>query len=246
MNKYIGELRLLAKRYSLEFIYKEEQKTKVKPRTSWQGMENFRECPHAYIAKLKELRYSKNTLDTYKHMFEEFINYYRETEIDDITDEMIVDFLRYLVNERNISGSYQNQSINSIKFYYERVMGGQRKIYTIDRPRKEKILPEVLSKEEVVKILNATENLKHKAILMTIYSAGLRVSELTNLRIKDIDSNRMQIRENRQRVRKTGIRYWVIRRLKYCANMLLNINQRSGYLKESMVNVILPAVFKPT
>ena len=194
MNKYIGELRLLAKRYSLEFIYKEEQKTKVKPRTSWQGMENFRECPHAYIAKLKELRYSKNTLDTYKHMFEEFINYYRETEIDDITDEMIVDFLRYLVNERNISGSYQNQSINSIKFYYERVMGGQRKIYTIDRPRKEKILPEVLSEEEVVKILNATENLKHKAILMTIYSAGLRVSELTNLRIKDIDSNRMQIR----------------------------------------------------
>ena len=194
MNKYIGELRLLAKRYSLEFIYKEEQKTKVKPRTSWQGMENFRECPHEYIAKLKELRYSKNTLDTYKHMFEEFINYYRETEIDDITDEMIVDFLRYLVNERNISGSYQNQSINSIKFYYERVMGGQRKIYTIDRPRKEKILPEVLSEEEVVKILNATENLKHKAILMTIYSAGLRVSELTNLRIKDIDSNRMQIR----------------------------------------------------
>jgi len=127
-------------------------------------------------------------------MFEEFINYYADTKIDDITDAMIVDFLRYLVNERNISGSYQNQSINSIKFYFERVMGGQRKIYTIDRPRKEKILPEVLSEEEVVKILNATENLKHKAILMTIYSAGLRVSELTNLRIKDIDSNRMQIR----------------------------------------------------
>jgi len=133
-------------------------------------------------------------LDTYKHMFEEFINFYRDTEITDITDEMIVDFLRYLVNERNISGSYQNQSINSIKFYYERVLNGQRKIYTIDRPRKEKYLPEVLSEEEVVKILNATENLKHKAILMTIYSAGLRVSELINLRIKDIDSNRMQIR----------------------------------------------------
>ena len=193
-DKYIGELRQIAERYSLDFIYKEEQKSKVKPRTSWVGMENFRECPPDYIAKLKELRYSKNTLDTYKHMFEEFINYYADTEIDDITDAMIVDFLRYLVNERNISGSYQNQSINSIKFYYERVKGGQRKIYTIDRPRKEKMLPEVLSEEEVVQILNATENLKHKAILMTIYSAGLRVSELTNLRIKDIDSNRMQIR----------------------------------------------------
>ncbi len=193
-DKYISELRQIAERYALDFIYKEELKSKVKPRTSWQGMENFRECPAEYIAKLKELRYSKNTLDTYKHMFEEFINYYADTEIDEITDAMIVDFLRYLVNERNISGSYQNQSINAIKFYFERVRGGQRKIYTIDRPRKEKMLPEVLSEEEVVKILNATENLKHKAILMTIYSAGLRVSELTNLRIKDIDSNRMQIR----------------------------------------------------
>ena len=193
-DKFMGELRQIAERYSLEFIYREEHKSKIKPRSSWIGMENFRECPPEYIAKLKELRYSKNTLDTYKHMFEEFINFYRDTEITDITDEMIVDFLRYLVNERNISGSYQNQSINSIKFYYERVLNGQRKIYTIDRPRKEKYLPEVLSEEEVVKILNATENLKHKAILMTIYSAGLRVSELINLRIKDIDSNRMQIR----------------------------------------------------
>lgn len=193
-DKYIGELKQIAKRYSLNFIYKEELKSKVKPRTSWHGMKNFRECPAEYLAKLKELRYSQNTLDTYKHMFEEFINYYADTEIDAITDTMIVDFLRYLVNERNISGSYQNQSINAIKFYFERVRRGQRKIYTIDRPRKEKMLPEVLSEEEVVKILNATENLKHKAVLMTIYSAGLRVSELTNLRIKDIDSNRMQIR----------------------------------------------------
>jgi site-specific recombinase XerD len=67
-------------------------------------------------------------------------------------------------------------------------------VYTIDRPRKEKFLPEVLSEEEIAKIINATENLKYKAILMTIYSAGLRVSELTNLKIKDIDSSRMQIR----------------------------------------------------
>lgn len=193
-EKFITEIKTIAKQFKLNFIYKEAQKSKIKARTSRHDIENFRDCPAQYIAKLNELRYSKNTIDTYKHMFEEFINHFPETEIYDITDEMIVDFLRYLVKERNISGSYQNQSINSIKFYFERVLGGHRKIYTIDRPRKEKILPEVLSEEEVIKILNATENLKHKAILMTIYSAGLRVSELTNLRIKDIDSNRMQIR----------------------------------------------------
>lgn len=193
-EKYIAELKQIAHQNSLDFIYHIEQRTKVKARTSRHDIENYRECPPEYIAKLKELRYSQNTLETYKHMFEEFINHFPEMEIDDISDEMIIDFLRYLVNERNISGSYQNQSINSIKFYYERVMGGQRKVYTIDRPRKEKMLPEVLSEEEIVKILNATENLKHKAILMTIYSAGLRISELINLRLKDIDSNRMQIR----------------------------------------------------
>jgi integrase/recombinase XerD len=193
-EKFKAELKQIAEQNSLTFIYRDETKVKVKPRTSRHDIENFRECPAEYVAKLKELRYSKNTLDTYKHMFEEFINHFPETEINEITDTMIVDFLRYLVNERNISGSYQNQSINSIKFYYERVLGGQRKIYTIDRPRKEKFLPEVLSEEEIVQLLNATENLKHKAIFMTIYSAGLRISELINLRIKDIDSQRMQIR----------------------------------------------------
>jgi site-specific recombinase XerD len=64
----------------------------------------------------------------------------------------------------------------------------------ISRPREEQFLPEVLSQQEITKILNATENLKHKAIIITIYSAGLRISEAINLKIKDIDSNRMQIR----------------------------------------------------
>ena len=113
-EKYVGELKQIAHQSSLDFIYHVEQRTKVKARTSRHDIENYRECPPEYIAKLKELRYSINTLDTYKHMFEEFINHFPETEIDAITDGMIVDFLRYLVNERNISGSYQNQSINAI------------------------------------------------------------------------------------------------------------------------------------
>ena len=193
-GKSMSELKLIAQRNGLMYRYEVHNKQVVKPRIPRSSFTNYRNCPAEYIAKLKELRYSQNTLDTYKHMFEEFINYYNDMEIDAITDGMIVDFLRYLVNERNISGSYQNQSINAIKFYFERVKGGARKIYSIERPRKEKFLPEVLSEEEVVQLLNATENLKHKAILMTIYSGGLRISELLNLRIKDIDSNRMQIR----------------------------------------------------
>jgi integrase/recombinase XerD len=99
-----------------------------------------------------------------------------------------------LVTERKVSISYQNQSINAIKFYYERVLGGQRKVYLVERPRSEHTLPVVLSQQEIQAILKIPTNLKHRAILTTIYSAGLRVSEALNLKMSDIDSNRMQIR----------------------------------------------------
>lgn len=81
-------------------------------------------------------------------------------------------------------------------------MGGQRKVYFIDRPRREKTLPTVLSEEEIVGILNSIDNTKHKAIIMTIYSAGLRISEVISLKIKDIDSKRMQIRVEQSKGKK--------------------------------------------
>ncbi|WP_243345527.1 tyrosine-type recombinase/integrase [Parabacteroides sp. FAFU027] len=193
-EKFLTEIKDLAQQNSLEWIYREENKGKIIPRKSRLDIRNYKTCPIEYIEKLKELRYSQHTINSYTDLFEEFINHYEAHQPENITEPMIIDFLRYLVNERKISTSYQNQSINAIKFYYERVLGGNRKIYIIDRPREEKYLPEVLSTEEVTMILNATENLKHKAILMTIYSAGLRISEAIDLKIKDIDSQRMQIR----------------------------------------------------
>ena len=102
-------------------------------------------------------------------------------------------FLRYLVDERQISTSYQNQSINAIKFYYEQVLGGKRKFYFLDRPRKEKRLPVVLSEPEVVRIFAQVDNLKHKCLLMLIYSAGLRIGEALHLKVADIDSARGQV-----------------------------------------------------
>jgi site-specific recombinase XerD len=117
-------------------------------------------------------------------------------------EKEVMEFSRYLVNERMVSSSHQNQAINSIKFYFEKVKGGERKFYHVDRPIREKMLPEVLSEEEVSAILKATKNLKHKAILMTIYSAGLRIGELIKLKIKDIDSKRMQIRVEQAKFKK--------------------------------------------
>ncbi len=193
-ERFLAEIKELTQQNSLEWVFREENKDKIMPRKSRLDIKQYKTCPTEYLEKLKELRYSQHTINSYTDLFEEFINHYEDYQPEEITEPMIIDFLRYLVNERKISTSYQNQSINAIKFYYERVLGGNRKVYIIDRPREEKYLPEVLSTEEVTMILNATENLKHKAILMTIYSAGLRISEAINLKIKDIDSQRMQIR----------------------------------------------------
>jgi site-specific recombinase XerD len=201
-DKFIVELKQLAENKGLNFVYEEEEQGTKKLRTSQYDITNYRTCPEEFIEKLKELRYSEQTVKTYAAMLEEFINYYYKHDIAKIDERMIKAFLRYLVSERKVSVSYQNQSINAIKFYYERILGGQRKLYYIDRPRREKSLPAVLSEQEVTEILNAVENIKHKAILMTIYSAGLRISEVINLKIKDIDSKRMQIRIEQGKGRK--------------------------------------------
>lgn len=194
-DKFLEEIKVTAKSQNLQLIYQEEEiDTEKKSKTSRYDIINYRTCPDDYILKLKELRYSDKTLVSYKGLFEEFINFYNQLSLDQIDETKITAFMRYLVIERKISISYQNQAINAIKFYYERVLGGQRKVYLVDRPRVERKLPTVLSVAEITDLFKATDNIKHKAILMLAYSAGLRLSELINVKIKDIDSVRMQIR----------------------------------------------------
>lgn len=193
-QKIEADLFALIKAQNLLLVLQTEpQKLGVLPRKLIEK-ENYITCPQAYILKLRELRYSESTLQTYKNAFEEFINYYPTFDASLIEDEQIISYLQYLVIDRRVSSSYQNQAINAIKFYYERVLFEHREFYFLERPRREKVLPTVLSVEEVVLILSKIDNLKHKTIVLLIYSAGLRISEAINLKIKDIDCNRMQIR----------------------------------------------------
>ena len=175
-------------RYSSRPTERERQ-----PRPRKEDNPNYRTCPEAFVDKLRTKRYSPNTIRTYTNLFEEFINYYPELDPKEISEKDIMQFLRYLVDERQISTSYQNQSINAIKFYYEQVLGGKRKFYFLDRPRKEKRLPVVLSEQEVVRIFAQVDNIKHKCLLMLIYSAGLRIGEALNITVADIDSARGQV-----------------------------------------------------
>jgi site-specific recombinase XerD len=194
-EKFLQEIKSKAMTNCFDILYEEEEiksADKVK-RISRYDIINFRNCPEEYIRKLKELRYSVVTIKTYTGMFEEFINYYHTSSIEQIDEKMIIAFLQYLVIDRKVSTSYQNQSINAIKFYFEQVLGGKRKFYFLERPRKEKKLPTVLNESEITKAINTVTNIKHKAIIMITYSGGLRISETLNLKIKDIDSKRMQI-----------------------------------------------------
>ncbi|MBC8051676.1 MAG: site-specific integrase [Sphingobacteriaceae bacterium] len=195
-ENFLEMVKTHCKEKGLEFCYEEEEDRSAKktPRITPFDIPNYRSCPKEFILKLTELRYSETTIKTYTNSFEEFINYFHKHDIERIDESMIISYLRNLVTERKVSASYQNQAINAIKFYYERVLGGQRKFYFIERPLKEKALPVVLNQAELIAIIKATPNIKHRAMLMLAYSSGLRVSEVLNLKIKDIDSERMQIR----------------------------------------------------
>ncbi len=154
--------------------------------------QDFRTCPKAYLQKLELKKYSNSTVKSYVHCFEHFINHYKNIALENLNEADIRNYLKILIHE-NRSNSYINQSINSIKFYYEIVLGMPNRFYAIERPRKEKKLPVILSKSETRTLIGNTNNIKHKCIIGLLYSAGLRRSELLNLKISDIDSSRMLI-----------------------------------------------------
>lgn len=137
--------------------------------------------------------YSKNTIKDYVSNFKSFILYYHQRDPRDIQYDDIYHYLLYLVNKRKVSVSCQNQAINAIKYFYEKLEKRERATYYMERPKKPWLLPSVLSEAEVGSILSGTENIKHRAILATIYSAGLRRSELINLKVTDILYDRKQL-----------------------------------------------------
>ncbi len=150
--------------------------------------------PKGYLEKLEQKRYSSNTINTYSAYFKDYMHFFKDRDLSHIQIQEINDYILSLIQLGNISGSEQNQRINAIKFYYEKVLGREKQFIHIERPRKEKILPDTLSKTDIQAILVKTANLKHKCLLELIYSAGLRRSEVLTMKLTDIDSKRMLIK----------------------------------------------------
>ena len=150
--------------------------------------------PVGYLELLQQKRYSFNTIKTYTSYFLHFQRHFKSRKIEEVSKEEINAYLLDLIKKKGISESQQNQRINAIKFYYEKVLRKQREYYQIERPRRSTKLPDVISRKEVKRMIDVTKNLKHKVILQLLYSAGLRRSELINLKLTDIDSGRMLIK----------------------------------------------------
>jgi integrase/recombinase XerD len=140
--------------------------------------------------KFTYLNYSNKTKDVYIYYIKEFINHCGDKRLVHINSN---DFQSYLDNYNFTSISQQNQVINSIRFLYKHVLNKKYDKVSFKRPRSEKKLPKVIDSDHIKNKLSKINNLKHKTILTLTYSVGLRVSEITNLKIEDIDSKRMII-----------------------------------------------------
>lgn len=148
----------------------------------------------AQISKFKQhlasKRYSNNTIKTYCDALRSFFVFYRNKPISEITNEDVIIYNNDFILKNNFSASYQNTVSSSLRLYFKIIQETKIEIDKIHRPKTSKLLPNVLSKEEVKVILSAHTNVKHKMMLSLIYSCGLRCGELLALKPVHIDSKR--------------------------------------------------------
>lgn len=137
--------------------------------------------------------YSASTIRTYKNEFCVYLQTLKEVPAYSLTTQRVKDYLQYCHSSLHLTESTIHSRMNALKFYYEQVLKKEKFFWEIPRPKKRIILPKVISEEKIIKYLFTVENLKHRTILLLAYSAGLRVSEVVQMKVLDIDSDRMQI-----------------------------------------------------
>ena len=159
----------------------------------------------ATLEKMKNImrvrNYSKQTIMSYCNYVEKYLLSFDK----DPYHIPITQAKHYLQTYNYSSVSQQNQIINGVKFFYKEILNMKLKTLNITRPRKEKKLPKVIDHDHLVNSISKIKNIKHKAIISLAYSTGMRVSEIINLKIKDIDSSRMIIHINNAKGKKDRI-----------------------------------------
>ena len=145
-----------------------------------------------YMETLQLKAYSKNTINTYRNEFSQLLLTLKGHKVDDLTPDRLRSYFLYCLNTLKLSGNTLHSRINAVKFYFEQVLKREKFFFEIPRPKKPSILPKVINAQDIKKLLEVTTNLKHNTMLKLCYGMGLRVSEIINLKITDIDSKNMQ------------------------------------------------------
>ncbi len=154
---------------------------------------NNREQLKIFLDQLTLKRYSSNTITTYKNELIQLLQLLGNIPIQELTPSHLRQYMIYCAEQLKLSENTMHSRLNALKFYFEQVLGREKFFWDIPRPKRPLILPKLLNEEEISRLFNSLQNKKHKAMLFTAYSAGLRVSEIVNLKISNIDSVRMQI-----------------------------------------------------
>ena len=153
--------------------------------------------PDSFFTVLtREMRlrnYSPKTVKAYRSCLRSYIAYVSPKHPRKCTNDDIKRYLLHMLDDKKLAASTANQAFNALRFLYVDLYKMDFVIGSLPRPMKEKKLPNVLSQEEVLSIFFRVDNLKHKTLLMLIYSAGLRVGEAVRLKIGDVDGKRKVI-----------------------------------------------------
>ena len=187
--------RYLEQKKAVQPLLKKPKVTKAKA----QLLLNFPLCPEnlqafkRYQALLKLKGYSERTIETYTNAFHYLLRLLASRPVSSLIKKQVEAYLLWLIEKKGYTEAAIHTTVNALKFYFEKVEGRCTEFYDLPRPNKPHKLPQVLAEEEIIELIKKTDNLKHKALLMASYSAGLRVSELVSLSRTDIDSKRMLI-----------------------------------------------------
>jgi len=154
--------------------------------------ENNKQELKKYLQHLQLKAYSPSTIRTYRNEFAQLLQVLKNIEVQNLEPQHIQRYLLYCM-KNGLKENSVHSRLNALKFYFEQILHRDKFFFEIPRPKKPILLPKLLNETELRKLFNALTNKKHKAMLFTAYSAGLRVSEITNLKMVHIDSKRMQI-----------------------------------------------------
>jgi site-specific recombinase XerD len=148
---------------------------------------------NGFYLYMKGKRYSESTLKTYTFFIADFINFHTKKDWKDLNNRDVELFIEKVFIERKYSVSSQRQFISALKVFITYYPSTKINDLVLARPKKSNRLPSVLSQEEVLRIISVTTNLKHRAIIALLYSCGLRISELINLKLADFHLERKQL-----------------------------------------------------